>query len=187
MKKGTIITAVVLIFLGVFTLIGVTKYFSTQNTEIDLRTTTVAQNKKCEAYFDKMWKILKQKAGVTDQYKQAFSEIYPKLIEGRYSSGDGSLMKWITESNPEFDASMYKDLMKSIEIERTGYFNEQATLIDMQREHEAFIKKVPNRWFLGSEIKPIEIKIVTSASTKDAYATGEENDVELFEKQADKK
>lgn len=188
MKKGTIITAVVLIFLGVFTLIGVSKYFSTQNTEIDLRTTTVAQNKKCEAYFDKMWKILKQKAGVTDQYKQAFSEIYPKLIEGRYSAnGDGSLMKWITESNPSFDASMYKDLMKSIEIERTGYFNEQATLIDMQREYEAFIKKVPNRWFLGSEIKPIEIKIITSSSTKDAYATGEENDIELFEKPTDKK
>ena len=53
---------------------------SIENQEIDLRETTIAQNKKCEAYFDKMWKILKQKAGVTDQYKEAFKDIYTKVI-----------------------------------------------------------------------------------------------------------
>jgi len=118
MNTKTIVTLAVSVFVGIFLIILTSMYFSTQNTEIDLRTTTVAQNKKCEAYFDKMWKILKQKAGVTDQYKQAFTEIYPKLIEGRYSKGDGSLMKWVTESNPDFKTSMYEDLMKSIEIEQ---------------------------------------------------------------------
>lgn len=175
------------LLVAIMIIIVVVMNFSTQNTEIDLRTRTEAQNKKCEAYFDKMWKILKQKAQVTDQYKNAFKEIYPKLIEGRYSQGDGSLMKWIQESNPEFDASMYKDLMKSIEIERTGFFNEQSLLIDLQREHEAYLKKVPNRWFLSSDLKPVEIKVITSASTKDAYRTGEENDVELFDKDTTKK
>lgn len=185
---GKIIAIGATVFVSVLILIGVSMYFGTQNTEIDLRTTTLAQNKKCEAYFDKMWKILKQKAGVTDQYKQAFQDIYPKLIEGRYSKGDGSLMKWVTESNPEFKTSMYEDLMKSIEIERTGFFNEQSTLIDMQREHEAYIKKAPNRWFLGADIKPIEIKVITSADTKETYRTGEENNVDLFDKkETDKK
>jgi hypothetical protein len=177
------VSAVVLLLL----IIGISMNFSTQNKEIDLRTQTEAQNKKCEAYFDKMWKILKQKAGVTDQYKEAFKDIYPKLIEGRYSKGDGSLMKWVTESNPTFDASMYKDLMKSIEIERTGFFNEQAMLIDLQREHAAYIKKAPNRWFLDSNLKPVEIKVITSEATKETYATGEENDIELFEKDTTKK
>jgi hypothetical protein len=182
MNPKTIIALGVSAFVAIFLIIVFSMNISIGNKEIDLRTTTVAENKKCEAYFDKMWKILKQKAGVTDQYKQAFNEIYPKLIEGRYSKGDGSLMKWITESNPQFDASMYKDLMKSIEIERTGFFNEQATLIDMQREHEAFLKKAPNRWFLSSDLKPVEIKVITSADTKETYRTGEENNVELFDK-----
>ena len=96
-------------------------------------------------------------------------------------------MKWVTESNPTFDASMYKDLMKSIEIERTGFFNEQAMLIDLQREHAAYIKKAPNRWFLDSNLKPVEIKVITSEATKETYATGEENDIELFEKDTTKK
>lgn len=185
MKKAIILSTTLVLL--VLTIIIVTMNFSTQNQEIDLRTQTVAQNKKCEAYFDKMWKILKQKAGVTDQYKEAFADIYPKLIEGRYSQGDGSLMKWVTESNPTFDASMYKDLMKSIEIERTGFFNEQSILIDLQREHEAFLQKAPNRWFLASNLKPVEIKIITSSATKETYATGEENDMELFSKDTTKK
>jgi len=153
---------------------------SIENKEIDLRETTIAQNKKCEAYFDKMWKILKQKAQVTDEYKEAFTDIYPKLIEGRYSQGDGSLMKWIQESNPNFDASMYKDLMKSIEIERTGFFNEQATLIDMQREHSVYLQKAPNRWFLSDDLKPVEINIITSSNTEEVYSTGKEDDIDLY-------
>lgn len=174
-----------LTIVSLLALIGLVIFFmnmAVTNTEIELRTQVVAENKKCEAYFDKMWKILKQKANVTDEYKNAFKDIYPQLIEGRYAKGDGSLMKWIQESNPEFKTSMYEDLMKSIEIERTGFFNEQSILIDKQQVHEAYIKKAPNRYFLGSEIKPVEIKIVTSSTTKEAYRTGEENNTDLFDK-----
>jgi hypothetical protein len=184
MKKGTIIGLSVGILIAVTALIIFSMSISYSNTEIDLRTTTVAQQDKCKAYFDKMWKILQQKAGVADQYKEAFKEIYPKMIEGRYSKGDGSLMKWITESNPQFDVSLYKELMQSIEIERTGYFNEQSRLIDMQREHAALLQKAPSRWFLNDTLKPVAIIIVTSKNTKDAYVTGEENEVDLFKKDA---
>lgn len=175
------IIALVAAVIGVMSIIVIfSMNISIENTEIDLRETTVAQNKRCEAYFDKMWKILKQKAGVTDQYKEAFKDIYPKLIEGRYSQGDGSLMKWVQESNPTFDASMYKDLMKSIEIERTGFFNEQSTLIDMQREHKVYLQKAPNRWFLDDNLKPVEIKVITSSKTDEVYRTGKEDDIDLF-------
>lgn len=177
-KKVIALVAGVIVFIVGIVIFSMN--ISIENTEIELREQTVAQNKKCEAYFDKMWKILKQKAGVTDQYKNAFKEIYPKLIEGRYSQGDGSLMKWIQESNPTFDASIYKDLMKSIEVERTGFFNEQSTLIDMQREHKIYLQKAPNRWFLADDLKPVDIKVITSAKTDEVYRTGQENDIELF-------
>lgn len=186
MKKGTIIGLSVAILAVVFGIIVFGMSMSYSNQEIDLRATTLAQQEKCKAYFDKMWKILKEKAGVADQYKEAFKEIYPALMEGRYSKGDGSLMKWITESNPQFDASLYKEVMQSIEIERTGYFNEQARLIDMQREHSVLLKKAPSRWFLNDTLKPVAIIIVTSKNTKDAYVTGEENDVDLFDKKETK-
>lgn len=183
MKAKTVVILSSIILIATLAIIWFSMSVTYTNKEIDLRSTTIAQQDKCKAYFDKMWKILQQKAGVADQYKEAFKEIYPKMIEGRYSKGDGSLMKWITESNPQFDVSLYKELMQSIEIERTGYFNEQASLIDMQREHSVLLKKIPSKWFLNDTLKPVEIIIVTSKSTKDAYVTGEENNVELFKKE----
>jgi len=184
MKTKTVAILSSLILLGVVGIIWFSMSVTYTNKEIDLRATTVAQQDKCKVYFDKMWKILQQKAQIADQYKEAFKDIYPKLIEGRYSKGDGTLMKWITESNPTFDVSLYKELMQSIEIERTGYFNEQSTLIDMQREHAVLLKKIPSKWFMNDTLKPVEIIIVTSKSTKEAYVTGEENDVDLFKKEA---
>ncbi len=180
MSKNKIIGLVAAISFSMVFIIGFFMNMSIENKEIDLRERVVAQQEKCEAYFDKMWKVLKQEAQVTDQYKNAFKEIYPELIEGRYSQGDGALMKWIQESNPQFDASMYKQLMRSIEVERTGFFNEQATLIDIQREHKAYLQKAPNRWFLSDDLKPVEIQVITSDNTKETYETGEENDIDLY-------
>jgi hypothetical protein len=89
-------------------------------------------------------------------------------------------MKWVQESNPTFDVSLYQSLMRSIEVERTGFFNEQSTLIDMQREHKVYLQKAPNRWFLEDSLKPVEIKVITSSKTDEVYRTGREDDIELF-------
>lgn len=180
MSTKKIIALVSLSIVGFLLIVGFFMNISIDNKERTLREGVIAQNQKCEAYFDKMWKVLKQKAGVTDQYKDAFMKIYPQLIEGRYSQGDGSLMKWIQESNPNFDNSLYQSLMNSIEVEREGFFNEQSTLIDRQREHKLYLINAPSRWFLSDTLKPVEIKIITSAKTKEVYSTGEENDIELF-------
>lgn len=185
MKK--ILISISVITVLVITLIWASLSISTKNKEIDLRTTVEAKQKKCEAYFDKMWKILKDKAKVSDQYKKSFEEIYPKLIEGRYSKGDGTLMKWITESNPNFNTSLYEELMKSIEIERTGFFNEQAMLIDINREHKALLQKIPSKWFLSDDIKEIKITVITSTKTEKAYETGKDDDFELFEENKETK
>jgi hypothetical protein len=158
-----------------------TMYIQYNNSEIILRQKVNGQISKTQASFDNCWKVLKSKAGVTDQYKNAFKDIYPALIEGRYSKGDGSLMKWIQESNPTFDISLYKDLMRSIEVERATFINEQEVLIDMNVQHDIMINTMPSKWFI-SNVEPIKIVIIKSARTNDAYATGEENDFELFDK-----
>lgn len=154
---------------------------SISNREIKIRIREVAQQEVCQSYFDKMWKTLQQKANVADQYKDAFKEIYIPLIEGRYSKGDGSLMKWITEHNPSFDVSLYKDLMESIEAERDGFFFEQSKLIDIDREHKTMRKTFPNKLVIGSR-PDVKIKIIKSLKTENVYQSGQENDIDLFSK-----
>jgi hypothetical protein len=178
-NKGLLIGLGVLVVL----IISIASWwFSTSNTEIRLINRGKAQQQVCEAYFDKMWKILQQKAGVTDQYKNSFKEVYTPLIEGRYSGDKGqSLMKWIKESNPQFDASLYKDLMASIEGERNGFFIEQEKLIDIDRQHKDLIMTFPSSIVVGNRPN-LDYKIIKSLKTDDVYKTGQENDVDLFKK-----
>ncbi len=56
MKKIVIISSIIIV--AILGIIWFSMSVSTTNTEIDLRATTLAQNKKCEIYFDKMWKIV---------------------------------------------------------------------------------------------------------------------------------
>jgi hypothetical protein len=153
---------------------------SSSNKEIKLRNQIIAQKQVCEAYYDKLWKIISQKAQVAERYKSAFGEIYPKLIAGRYGNEKGgSLMKWITENNPKFDITLYQDLMSSVEAERAGFFMEQKRLIDLSNEHRIICQTFPSSIFIGNR-SDIKITIVTSDVTKEVTATGSENSVNVF-------
>lgn len=176
MKKVIIIGVSILTFVIIVVIIGV----SASNKEIRLRSQITAQKQVCEAFYDKLWKVIAQKAQVADQYKEAFKEIYPQLIEGRYGNEKGgTLMKWITESNPTFDVSLYKDLMTSIEAERAGFFMEQKRLVDLNNEHRIIRQTFPASIFIGGR-SDIAITIVSSDATKKVMETGKENDIDIF-------
>jgi hypothetical protein len=174
-----IIGIVVAIVIAVFGLTTLTMYFTYNNKDAKLRAQVEAQRGKIESVHDKMWKVLQQKAQVSNEYKVAFSEIYPALIEGRYSQGDGSLMKWIQEANPNFDTSLYKDLMQSIEIQRTEFQKVQERMLDIIREHNVLLTTVPSKWFI-SNTEPIEYTVISSTRSKTVMETGLDDDVSLF-------
>lgn len=161
---------------------------STVNSEVNLRTQIAAKQKANEPSFDTMWKIISQKAQITGEYKDAFAKIYPDIMAGRYSTG-GTMMKWVQEQNPNFDTSLYKDLMGSVEAERKRFLRDQEQLIDYNREREALINRFPSKQILGmfGNNTPIEIKIVTSSKSDEAFATGKDDDVDLFKKDTPKK
>ena len=177
--KKTIIGIIAVVVLAV--VIGFLMNMSYNNKEVELRELAEAQRGNIESVYDNMWKILSQKAQVSSEYKDAFSEIYPALIEGRYSQGDGSLMKWIQESNPNFDTSLYQDLMKSIEIERKSFANEQKRMLDIIREHKVLCQRVPSKWFVDNKAE-IEYTVISSTKSKATMESGIDDDVDLFKK-----
>lgn len=178
MKKVAIIISVCAVALIGIILVGM--YFSYNNTEIQLRKEAQAQEKKIEAVYDKMWKVISQKAQISSEYKESFHEIYKDIIAGRYSTeGDGSLMKWITESNPQFDASVYMDLMNSVEILRTEFQHAQERMVDLIRERETLIEAFPSRWFVSNK-EPIEYEVISSTQSKGVMETRMDDDIDLF-------
>jgi len=155
-------------------------YVSASNREIDLRNLITQQEKVREANFDKMWKVISQKAQIPGQYKNDFKEVYTPLIEGRYS-GDGQMfMKWIHEHNPQFEgAALYKDLMTSIEGLRESFFQEQKKILSMKKQHDDLLMKFPSCIFVGGRDR-IEVKVISSTKTKEIVSSGIEDDVTLF-------
>lgn len=155
-------------------------YVNYNNQDVSLRNRAKAEEDLRRGVHDKMWKILKDKAGVTDQYAEKFGQIYKDLIEGRYSNGGGEFAKFITESNPNFDNGLYKDLMVSIEAQRTEFFNSQKKLRDIKTQHDDLLGRMPSSWFVSNKT-PIEVVIITSTSTEKVFESGRD-DESLFQK-----
>jgi hypothetical protein len=184
--KGLIITGIVTLVLGSI-VFGM--YMSYNNTEIELRERTISQQDVCKANYDKMFKVISQVAQVPEQFmnksKEAFKEIYPELMEGRYGNDrGGALMSWVTESNPNFDmasaAKLYENVQIAVEANREEYFVQQSKLIDMHREHKVYISKVGPRQMFLSNTTEVKITIVTSTITEKVYTTGKDDDIKLF-------
>jgi len=178
MKKSLLVGGIAVACLVLIPLLMYTSY---SNSDVRLRNQVVAQQKKNEAVFDNTWKIIKQQAGVATQHKDAFKEIYGDIMHGRYDDGGGKMMKWVQEHNPEFDSSLYKKLMTSIEAQRTIFTREQTKLIDLKREHDNLLQMIPSNLFVGSR-DPVAIVIVTSSKTEKTFDSGHEDDVDLFDK-----
>ena len=154
----------------------------TSNSEIRLRNTIGGENKVVEAYFDKMWKIIKQQAGVTEEYKDSFHLIYKDLMAGRYSGeGKGEMMLWIKEQNPQFETTLFEKLMVTIEAQREGFFVQQKKVVDMVITHKNMIETFPSSMILG-ERPLIVYEVISSTTSKQVMETRTEDDIDLFNK-----
>ena len=153
-------------------------FFTYNNKEIYLRKEADAKRKKIESTHDKMWKVIKQKAEVSDKYRETFERVYPEIIAGRYSDGS-SAMKWIQEANPNFDTSLYNDLMQAIEIQRTHLHNAQTRMLDVIRERASLIESYPSRWFITNKSE-IEYEVISSTKTHNVVETRVDDDVDVF-------
>lgn len=175
MSTNKIITLTIVGIVLILSFVFVGVYYSYNNKEISLRKQSEAQLGKIEAVRDNMFKILQDQAHVTTQYKESFDKIYTNIIQGRYEQGDGSLMKFIKESNPNFDSNIYRDLIKSIEIERTGFTREQERMLDIIREHETLCNKPIVSAFISNRT-PIVYTVISSTNTKEIMQTGVDNE-----------
>lgn len=181
MNKTLIFAAIAIVVLGIVgTVSAIGVGLSWYTTENNQRLLVNAQQKKNEVVFDNTWKTIAQIAQVSDDYKNSFKEIYVGIMDGRYGKGDGTLMKWVQESNPNFDISLFTKLTNVIEGSNAEFTENQKVLIDLAREHERIITTPPASIFysiLGKE--KIDIKLVTSTKTENAFKTGKNDNINI--------
>lgn len=167
-------TTIVIIIAAVLAVVLLIMYFAFNNREVALRKEAKAQEGKITAVHDTMWKIIKEKAGVAEKYRKTFEKIYPEIISGRYRDSS-NVMKWIQESNPDFDTSLYRDLMQAIEVQRSYFNNAQQRMLDIIRERETLIESMPQGWFIRNKSK-IDYVVISSDTTNTVMQTRIDNE-----------
>ena len=179
MSKKSIITLSIIGLLLFGCIVTFSSYRQLYDQNVELTSKFEAQKGTVALSFDKMFKILKDQAHVTDKAAEAFKGIYVGIMEGRYSKGDGSLMKWITEQNPSFDQTIYTKLMNSIEAQREDFFLEQKKVLAIMEEHENLRNHFWSHLMLGN-IPKFEYLAITSTTTENVVKTGHD-DTDMFQ------
>ncbi len=166
-KLMAVVLAAASIFGGGF--FGCSVHF--KGREVDLRNSLMAKQKTNEASFDTMFRILKDKAGIATKDREDFKALWPDLIGKRYENDKTVLMKWIQERNPQWDSSLFKDLMVSVEAERKRFLRDQEELARLKKEHDNVIDGPISGFFVSGKSK-VEITIVTGKDAQEAFQTG---------------
>ena len=176
-----ILAVVVLLAMGI----------SFHNSEVTLRNTINTKQTDNKNEMDAMWKNIAQTAQVAEKDRESLSAIFKEYASARTGTGDTKpIMNWIKEAVPnvQVNSDVFKTLMNIIVSQRDGFKFRQKELLDLGREHDNLITKFPGLVFasvLGR--KHIELVIVTSTRTENAFKTGKDDDVNLFNTPAERK
>jgi hypothetical protein len=171
---------VIALILGIF-------FVTTMNKETRLRNQITAKQTDNTSEYDNLWKKLSQSAQVTDAQKEALREIIVGNAQAR-KSGGGSLATVVHEAVPTVDTSTFNNLLNIVTSSRDAWTMRQKELIDLKREHDNIIDLFPSNLIcmvLGRQ--KIDIKIVTSSRTGEAFKTGKDDDVDLFNRKKETK
>lgn len=175
---GVSIIALVLIVVGM--------YASANNTEVSLRAQFNAQLATNKSSFDKKWKVLAAEAQIPDKYYDQLKQIWMGALEKAAEGGGGNLATSLTlPQNIQVPPDLYTKLMSSVEENYESFHQDQRRLTAIKAEHDAVLARFPSSIFVGGRA-PLELKIITSAKTEQAFETGEDNsDPRLFPSKAE--
>jgi hypothetical protein len=148
---------------------------STSNQEIELRNQYTAETDHNKMVKNKTWKVIQQKANVTDKYAKDFSKAYEGMMNARYAGDDQVMFKWIKEANPNFSVEMYKDLSVAIESQSAEFLTVQTRLRDIKREHDNLRLKFPTSLVVGKR-KELELFVIVSDRTTQDFKNKTDSD-----------
>lgn len=167
----------------IFAVVIFSSFVSFSNTEIDLRTTFEQKIDERTTFYDKMYKVVSQQTQIAVKNDDSFRQNIDIIMQGR-KDAEGIFMKWITEVNPNAEfgqvSALYRDLARSVEAQREGFFNQEKVLQDVVRQHKMHIQKFPNsiyNAFFGREA--LEYIPIQSSYTEEIMRTGKDDNVKL--------
>lgn len=102
-----------------------------------LRNEAEAHVKILESHYDSIWRALKLRAGLTEDNRRDFNNIYPDIID--QSIDDDRMLDFLLDANPDFDPDEYVSLMEGIEADRQHFVLHQRRMLNLIEEHRQLL------------------------------------------------
>jgi hypothetical protein len=147
---------------------------------------------------------VKETAQIPDKYKEDFKQLLTSEATAKYGpEGSKATMQWFQERQINFDSSLYTKIQNIIESGRQDFRRSQDELLDKQRKvadvtqsywggimarHYNFPRELsgaaaPTKDLDGDgKLTVLDYPIVTSARTSKAFATGQDEEISVFNK-----
>jgi len=174
---GFLVATVLVVTIAVFSVIG------SNNDFVRMESGIKSQYSQNQNNYDNMFKKFMEATQVTTMYTEDLKKVYDSAIQGRYAKSSNVMMNFIKEHNPNFDASMYKNLQVMIESGRNTFESNQKMLLDKKMIYETSIGSFPAVFVarvLGfPKIDLAKYDIVTSGQTQDAFTTKKAEAIKL--------
>jgi hypothetical protein len=175
------------IFSGAALIVVIVAFFwgmGTYNRAQSLKNQISAKELANTTLFDNMWKKISQSAQVTDSQKDALKEVFTSYAEARSGGGgQGSFINAVKEAIPTVDTSVFKNLQNIIVGARDEWTGNQVALVDVGREYNTMLDVFPSNFLLRMfGFQKIDVKLVTSSRTAEAFKTGKDDDTDLIPK-----
>jgi hypothetical protein len=200
-NKILIVSGAAFLLLILATFVSMTSWY---DTAVRLENTTKAQWMSNQNTYDAFWKTVKEVAQVPDKYKEDFKDLLVSETAAKFGpEGSKATMQWFQERQINFDSGMYRKVQDVIESGRQDFKRSQNELLDKQRKvadltqsywggvmarHYNFPRDLqgaaapPKDLDGDGRLTVLDYPIVTSARTAKAFATGQDEEVQVFNK-----
>lgn len=112
--------------------------------EQNLRNEAEAHRKILESTYDRIWREVKSRCGLTEEHRRSFSGVYPNLID--QDMDDEIMLNWILDNNIDFDPTEYAVVMENIAEDRKRFVLHQRRMMAILHEHNDLLnRKVVSR------------------------------------------
>jgi hypothetical protein len=154
---------------------------------------------------DAFWKTVQENAQVPAQYKEDMKDLLATETTAKYGeNGSQATVQWFRDRNIQLSDQLYVKLMNIIESGRNDFKRGQTLLLDKQRAFSVYTKTfwgkllgdawgvpavvegplAPPRDLDGDgKLTVLDYPIVLSAKTNKAFATGEDEALDVFNKE----
>lgn len=119
-------------------------YYNKQ--EKKLRDEAEAHRKILDGTYDRIWSNIKQRAGIKEEHRRTFNDIYPDLLD--QSINNEVFVDWILECNPDFDPNEYVPLLENIALDRQKFISHQSRMLSLIKEHRILVSGIPAKWLI---------------------------------------